>query len=179
MPFELPNLPYTHGALEPYIDQRTMEIHHGKHHQAYTTNLNKALEDHASLQSKSIYGEFLIYRRESRVLSATMAVALLIIISFGQSSAQPVAVLQRVFCQRPSTVHLDHLSILRRNSLQPPPHGSAVDGLGSLLIPRVHYTCIPRQIRIARIWRAIFLFLVWMYGSMPIISTIKIAAPIM
>ena len=54
MPFELPNLPYTHGALEPYIDQRTMEIHHGKHHQAYTTNLNKALEDHASLQSKSI-----------------------------------------------------------------------------------------------------------------------------
>lgn len=54
MPFELPSLPYAHGALEPYIDQRTMEIHHGKHHQAYTTNLNKALEDHASLQSKSI-----------------------------------------------------------------------------------------------------------------------------
>jgi len=54
MAFELPNLPYTHAALEPYIDTRTMEIHHGKHHQAYTTNLNKALEGHANLQGKSI-----------------------------------------------------------------------------------------------------------------------------
>ncbi len=54
MAFELPNLPYTHAALEPYIDARTMEIHHGKHHQAYTTNLNKALEGHADLQGKSI-----------------------------------------------------------------------------------------------------------------------------
>jgi len=54
MAFELPKLPYTHAALEPYIDARTMEIHHGKHHQAYTTNLNKALENHPSLQNQSI-----------------------------------------------------------------------------------------------------------------------------
>ena len=54
MAFELPNLPYAHAALEPYIDARTMEIHHGKHHQAYTTNLNKALEPHANLQGVSI-----------------------------------------------------------------------------------------------------------------------------
>ena len=43
MAFELPQLPYAHDALEPHIDGRTMEIHHGKHHNGYTTNLNNAL----------------------------------------------------------------------------------------------------------------------------------------
>lgn len=54
MAFELPKLPYEYAALEPHIDARTMEIHHTKHHNAYTTNLNKALEGHADLQGKSI-----------------------------------------------------------------------------------------------------------------------------
>ncbi len=44
MAFELPKLPYEFAALEPHIDARTMEIHHGKHHNAYVTNLNKAIE---------------------------------------------------------------------------------------------------------------------------------------
>ena len=43
MAFELPKLPYAFNALEPTIDARTMEIHHGKHHQAYVTNLNTAI----------------------------------------------------------------------------------------------------------------------------------------
>ncbi|MCC5946232.1 MAG: superoxide dismutase [Bernardetiaceae bacterium] len=45
MAFELPKLPYDYNALEPHIDERTMEIHHGKHHQGYTNNLNAALEE--------------------------------------------------------------------------------------------------------------------------------------
>jgi superoxide dismutase, Fe-Mn family len=44
MAFELPNLPYAHDALEPHIDTKTMEIHHGKHHNAYVTKLNGAIE---------------------------------------------------------------------------------------------------------------------------------------
>jgi len=44
MAFQLPELPYAHDALEPFIDATTMEIHHGRHHKAYTDNLNKALE---------------------------------------------------------------------------------------------------------------------------------------
>ena len=43
MAFELPKLPYAYDALEPHIDARTMEIHHGKHHNGYTTNLNNAI----------------------------------------------------------------------------------------------------------------------------------------
>ncbi|HYL09311.1 MAG TPA: superoxide dismutase [Candidatus Acidoferrales bacterium] len=50
----LPPLPYAPDALEPYIDKMTMEIHHGKHHNAYVTNLNKALEGNAALQAKSL-----------------------------------------------------------------------------------------------------------------------------
>jgi Fe-Mn family superoxide dismutase len=51
--FELPKLGYDYSALEPHIDARTMEIHHTKHHQAYTDNLNAALEKHPELQQKS------------------------------------------------------------------------------------------------------------------------------
>jgi len=54
MAFTLPSLPYASDALEPHIDKMTMEIHHGKHHNAYVTNLNKALESAPELQSKSL-----------------------------------------------------------------------------------------------------------------------------
>lgn len=54
MPFTLPPLPYPSDALEPHIDKMTMEIHHGKHHNAYVTNLNKALESAPQLASKSL-----------------------------------------------------------------------------------------------------------------------------
>ena len=54
MPFTLPPLPYAPNALEPHIDKQTMEIHHDKHHAAYVTNLNKALEQAPALQDKAI-----------------------------------------------------------------------------------------------------------------------------
>jgi superoxide dismutase, Fe-Mn family len=53
MAFTLPALPYDPAALEPHIDAQTMTIHHGKHHNAYVTNLNAALEKFPELQSKS------------------------------------------------------------------------------------------------------------------------------
>ena len=54
MAYELPKLPYAYNALEPHIDAKTMEIHHSKHHQAYITNVNKALEKHPDLAAKPI-----------------------------------------------------------------------------------------------------------------------------
>jgi Fe-Mn family superoxide dismutase len=53
MAHQLPNLPYDAAALEPHIDAETMRIHHGKHHAAYVTKLNDALETHTELQTKS------------------------------------------------------------------------------------------------------------------------------
>jgi superoxide dismutase, Fe-Mn family len=54
MPHTLPALPYDFAALEPHIDTQTMQIHHGKHHQAYVTNLNNALDKHPDLHNKSL-----------------------------------------------------------------------------------------------------------------------------
>ncbi len=81
MPFTLPPLPYAPEALEPYIDKMTMEIHHGKHHNAYVTNLNKALESAPELAGKTVE-ELLApispsFPRTSAPPCATMAAATL------------------------------------------------------------------------------------------------------
>jgi Fe-Mn family superoxide dismutase len=54
MAYEVPPLPYDYAALEPYIDAETMKLHHDKHHQAYVTNANGALEKHPELAGKSV-----------------------------------------------------------------------------------------------------------------------------
>ena len=54
MAHELPSLPYDKAALEPHIDATTMEIHHGRHHQAYVDNLNNAIAGNAALEAKSL-----------------------------------------------------------------------------------------------------------------------------
>jgi len=56
MAFTLPDLPYPHGALEPHIDAQTMQIHHGKHHNAYVTKLNDAIKGMPDLEAKTIGG---------------------------------------------------------------------------------------------------------------------------
>src|ERR1700694_940077 len=53
MAFTVPDLPYEYNALEPYIDEETMHLHHDKHHAAYVNNVNAALEKHPELQGKS------------------------------------------------------------------------------------------------------------------------------
>src|SRR5258708_23420759 len=68
----LPPLPYAPDALEPYIDKLPMEIHHGKHHNAYVTNLNKALDGHADLQALSI--DQLLSRLDSFPLNSVSSV---------------------------------------------------------------------------------------------------------
>jgi Fe-Mn family superoxide dismutase len=54
MTYTLPDLPYAYDALEPFIDARTMEIHHSKHHQAYINNLNAAIKDYAQFEKLSV-----------------------------------------------------------------------------------------------------------------------------
>ena len=79
MAHTLPPLPYDFAALEPHIDAQTMQIHHGKHHQAYVTNLNAALDKHPELHDKSlddlIEGARPACRRTSARPSATTAAA--------------------------------------------------------------------------------------------------------
>jgi superoxide dismutase, Fe-Mn family len=67
MPFTLPPLPYAFSALEPILDTKTMEIHHGKHHQAYIDKLNSVIDAHSELQDKDI--ETLLRERETLALS--------------------------------------------------------------------------------------------------------------
>lgn len=54
MAYELPKLPYAYNALEPHFDARTMEIHHGKHHQTYVNNTNALLKDHPALAAQPV-----------------------------------------------------------------------------------------------------------------------------
>ena len=90
MAFTLPALPYATDALEPHIDKMTMEIHHGKHHQAYVTNLNKALEGKPEADF-SIEEHHHQYFKISRLLCATMAVAIITTACSGPGFRQTAA----------------------------------------------------------------------------------------
>ena len=81
MAFELPKLNYAYDALEPHIDARTMEIHHSKHHNGYTTKLNAAIEG-TPLENESIES-ILEHLDMSNGLFATMAVVFITTVYFG------------------------------------------------------------------------------------------------
>jgi len=73
MKFELPKLPYAYDALEPYIDSRTMELHHAKHHRAYVDKLNAAIEKHPAYDGAPAADEFKAGKPELRVLEEWLA----------------------------------------------------------------------------------------------------------
>ena len=86
--YTLPPLPYAYDALEPYIDARTMEIHHNKHHQAYIDNLNAALAKHPQLQKFHCMSCSPISKRFRMIFvlqCKIMAVVIIITHSFGLS----------------------------------------------------------------------------------------------
>ena len=74
MSFQLPSLPYDFGALEPHIDARTMEIHHGKHHAAYVNNLNGAIQgtDAEGKSLEEIIKSVSNYSQQSAIMAAVI-----------------------------------------------------------------------------------------------------------
>jgi superoxide dismutase len=68
-PYTLPPLDYAYGALEPYVDEQTMHLHHDKHHQTYIDNANKVVADYPELQKKTLVELF--YRKDSAVFLYT------------------------------------------------------------------------------------------------------------
>ena len=104
MAYTLPPLPYAFDALEPSIDARTMEIHHGKHHATYITNVNKALEGHdnlASLPVEKLIADLEKVPRRSGPSSATTVAATPIIRSSGRRSARARGALPAETWERP------------------------------------------------------------------------------
>ena len=98
MAFELPQLPYAYDALEPHIDARTMEIHHGKHHAGYTAKLNAAI-DGTNMAGKSIED---LCAQDSAMAPSTTAAATSTTTSSGPACPPMVAALRRVTSRPPS-----------------------------------------------------------------------------
>ena len=121
MAHELPELTYSHDALEPFIDSKTMEIHHGKHHNAYVTNLNNAIAGNEALEAKSII-ELISdldavpedIRGAVRITEEVMQTTLYSGVSWGQAKeANPVALLEMLLIQ-----HLEPLRVSKMHSLK-------------------------------------------------------------
>ena len=104
MTHTLPSLDYSVDALEPHVDARTMEIHHGKHHQTYIDKLNGALECHSELNSNSVENLISDLSRIPKIFEVrfvTTEEGITIIPSFGNASRQTVGESHPVNLPRP------------------------------------------------------------------------------
>ena len=136
MAFQLPSLPYAFDALEPSIDAKTMEIHHGKHHAAYVAKLNDAVQG-TELENMSLND-----------LIEIMEAGILIIPYSGLLCLLMEAVLLKVTWLQLLTQNLDLLMLSRVNSQMRPLPGSVQDGHGYVLMQMRNSVFAPHLIRI-------------------------------
>src|SRR5258708_26180141 len=122
--FEVPPLPYDYAALEPHIDTQTMQIHHDKHHAAYVTNLNNALEGHADLQSMSADDliknltkvpeniRMTVRNNAGGHLNHTIFLQIMVAKTGRQTPGAPVDAIKASFCDFASVKHQAHKSAI-------------------------------------------------------------------
>lgn len=170
MAFVLPDLPYAFDALEPIIDAKTMEIHHGRHHAAYVANLNKAVENYPEWAEKSIEDVIIHLNEVPEAIRTAVrnnggghynhSLFWKMMAPVGQTN-RPLFFWQR-------SMSLSALLMNLRSSLQQLPQAvSAAAGHGSWQMA-ANLMSYPRPIRTAR-WRTVRnRFSVLMCGNMPI-----------
>ena len=170
MTFTLPPLPYPFDALEPHIDAKTMEIHHDKHHAAYVTNLNKALEGHADLQKLSVE-EILaqINKVPEDIRTAVrnnggghMNHSMFWKIMKKGGGGEPGGELGK----SDLLLHSAALPISKPSSMTPPPSASVPAGPGSCSA-MANSSSNPPRIRTIPSWTAARRFSAWTFGNMP------------
>ena len=148
MAFELPQLPYAYNALEPHIDARTMEIHHTKHHNAYTTNLNAAIAG-TDLEGKTIEN-ILINLDKKNAAVRNNGGGFYNHIYFGKSCRQMVAGYLMEIWVMPLKRILGLLRNLRQSLQKPAQHSSVQDGHGFAFIKAASWKCARHQTRTIR-----------------------------
>lgn len=131
--YELPELPYSFDALEPYIDEETMKIHHDRHHATYVNNLNAALEGHDDLAGKTV--EELIANLDAVPDSIRIAVrnngeGMQTTACFGISFLQTEAAALQARLQKRSIKRLEAMINLKKNLRKQRPDDLAQAGLG-------------------------------------------------
>ena len=113
MAFTLAPLPYAHDALEPHIDTTTMQIHHGKHHQAYVDNLNKAIAgtEHENKSLEELVKPQVRFPRQFVIMGEVTG----IILFFGKAWMKMQVACLPVTWQKLFMMRLEHLKLLKKN----------------------------------------------------------------
>ena len=133
MSYTLPDLPYAYDALEPYIDEETMHLHHDKHHNTYVTNLNAAIEKHPELGEKSVeelLADFDSVPEDIKTAVRNNGGGHANHSFSGKSWHQMLVVNQQEPSKKPSKKHLAALLISKKNSKQQQLAALVLAGLG-------------------------------------------------